>query len=71
MQNQIPSDGVLENMGYRELQIMAKSHGISGKQSGAAIMSELREKRDEMKARGRTKSTRKSKKVSLTALFDY
>ncbi len=67
--NKIPSDGVLETMGYRELQTLAKTHGISGKQAGVVIMSDLREERDK-KAGGQTKSTPKPKKVSITALFD-
>ncbi len=68
--NKIPSDGVLETMGYRELQALAKTHGISAKQASVAIMSDLREERNGKKAGGQTKSTPKPKKVSLTALFD-
>eukprot|EP01084_Bolivina_argentea_P158213 275631_1 len=63
--NKIPSDGVLETMGYRELQTLAKTHGISGKQAGVVIMSDLREERDK-KAGGQTKSTPKPKKSKAT-----
>ncbi len=80
VRNFIPSDEALETMGYRDLQALAKKHGISGKQSAAAIMSDLREARVGKRAGGQTKATPKAggqakatprpKKVSLTALFD-
>ncbi len=68
--SKIPSNEVLETMGYRDLQLLAKDHGISGKQAAVAIMNDLMEERDKKKAGGQKKATPKSKVVSLTALYD-